>query len=267
MMGAIGTGNVAEGIVTASLGTSGTVYAFSSRPVVDPRGEVGAFCDATGAWLPLVCTMNVTLATNLSLSAFGADLGELDALVESAPPGADGLVCVPYFEGERTPNVPDGTGVLFGLRAGTFDRPHLLRAAMEGAVLGLNYGLRRLRELGLPHPREVRLIGGGASSRVWRRIAASVFGVHTVCPASTEGAALGAAIQAIAAVERDRGKAGSVREIAGALVRLDEATRVAPSPAEAERYRRLQELQDEVGSSLRGAFARHRRLLAEEEAR
>ena len=194
MMGAIGTGNVREGIVTASLGTSGTVCAHSSRPLVDPRGEVAAFCGGTGAWLPLVCTMNVTVATSLALAAFGEDLDSLDPLVESVPPGADGLLCLPYFAGERTPNLPEGTGVLFGLREGTFDRAHALRAAMEGATLGLNYGLRRLRDLGIA-PREIRLTGGGARSRAWRRIVADVTGFPVACPESAEGAALGAVVQ------------------------------------------------------------------------
>ncbi|MCI0588180.1 MAG: xylulokinase [Planctomycetes bacterium] len=260
MMGAIGTGNVREGIVTASLGTSGTVYAHSSRPLVDPRGEVAGFCGGTGAWLPLVCTMNVTVATSLALAAFGEELASLDPLVESVPPGADGLLCLPYFAGERTPNLPEGTGVLFGLREGTFDRAHALRAAMEGATLGLNHGLRRLRDLGLA-PREIRLTGGGARSRAWRRIVADVSGFPVVCPESAEGAALGAAIQALAARARDRGERVSIEEACDAFVRLDGSTRVEPDPARAALYRNWQDLHDRLSLALRECFPRHRALL------
>ncbi|HET6202048.1 MAG TPA: xylulokinase [Planctomycetota bacterium] len=260
MMGAIGTGNVREGILTASLGTSGTVYAYAPRPVVDPAGEVAAFCDGTGAWLPLACTMNVTVATSLALAAFGRDLDSLDPLVESVEPGAGGLLCLPYFEGERTPNLPEGTGVLFGLRGATFDPAHALRAAMEGATLGLNYGLRRLRALGVA-PLEIRLTGGAARSVAWRRIAADVFGCPVVCPEFAEGAALGAAIQALAACAADRGGRSTLEELCGACVRLDESTRVEPDPGRVGLYRELQGLHDRLSSAVRGCFPLHRAFL------
>ena len=149
MMGAVGTGNVADGIVTASLGTSGTIYACSCRPIVDPAGEVAAFCDATGQWLPLVCTMNVTVATEMVRKMFGLDHAALSEAAASVEAGAEGLLLIPFFEGERTPNVPDGTGVWIGVRPRTSTTAHMARAAMEGATLGLNYGLNRLRALGL----------------------------------------------------------------------------------------------------------------------
>src|SRR6266508_1887468 len=137
MMGAIGTGNVRAGVVTVSLGTSGTIYACSERPVVDPSGEVAAFCDSTGRWLPLVCTMNVTVATEMVRAQFGLSYDELSEAAASAPAGNDGLLLIPFFEGERTPNVPEGTGVFFGVRQGTLDTAHFARAAMEGPTLGL----------------------------------------------------------------------------------------------------------------------------------
>ena len=103
MMGAIGTGNVRPGIVTASFGTSGTIYAYSARPVVDPAGEIAAFCSSTGGWLPLLCTMNVTGVTERVRSLFGFDHAALDAAVASVPAGAGGLLLLPYLAGERTP--------------------------------------------------------------------------------------------------------------------------------------------------------------------
>lgn len=111
MMGAIGTGNIQEGVVTVSLGTSGTLYAFAQSPVIDSLGEVAAFCDSTDHWLPLVCTMNVTVATEQVRSLFAWNHEQLEEAVSSAAPGADGLLFLPYLNGERTPNLPGATGV------------------------------------------------------------------------------------------------------------------------------------------------------------
>src|SRR5437879_4855840 len=168
MMGAIGTGNTRPGVITASMGTSGTIYACSEKPVIDPLGEIAAFCDSTNRWLPLLCTMNVTVATEMVRHDFGMDVKTFDATVARARPGADGLLLVPYLEGERTPNVPDGTGVFCGVTPKTFAAEHFARAAMEGVTLGMNYGLRRLAELGVK-PKQIRATGGGAKSKVCAR--------------------------------------------------------------------------------------------------
>jgi xylulokinase len=261
MMGAIGTGNVAAGIVTASLGTSGTIYACSEQPIVDPAGEVAAFCDASGRWLPLVCTMNVTVATEMVRKMFGMDHAALSEAAASVPPGSHGLMLIPFFEGERTPNVPDGTGVWLGVRDRTSDRAHMARAAMEGVTLGLNYGLHRLRSLGLA-PRDIRLTGGGSRSAVWRQIAADVFNCPVVCPASEEGAAFGAALHAMWVWHHARGEDVPITDIAQRFVTLDETTRAVPDQRSVGVYRELQELFDETARDLSGVFARHRRLVA-----
>jgi xylulokinase len=261
MMGAIGTGNVADGIVTASLGTSGTIYACSEQPIVDPGGEVAAFCDATGRWLPLVCTMNVTVATEMVRTLFGMDHAALSEAAASVQPGSNGLMLVPFFEGERTPNVPDGTGVWIGVRPRTFTAAHMARAAMEGVTLGLNYGLNRLRSLGLA-PREIRLTGGGSRSAVWRQIAADVFSCPVVCPASEEGAAYGAALHAMWVWSHARGEDVSIADITQRFVTLDDTTRAVPDQRSVGVYRELQELFDETARDLAGVFARHRRLVA-----
>jgi xylulokinase len=248
MMGAIGTGNVSAGVVTASLGTSGTIYACCGAPVIDPQGEVAAFCDSTGQWLPLVCTMNVTVATEMMRELFALDYAAADSAAAQTPPGNDGLLLVPFFEGERTPNCPHGTGVLFGLRPATADPPHLMRAAMEGATLGLNYGLNRLRTLGV-QPQEVRLTGGGARSAVWRQIVADIFQAPVVCLDKEEGAAYGAALQALWC---DRG--GELGEITARFLRPVEATRAAPRAAHAATYRAAQELFEKLARDLDNAF-------------
>jgi xylulokinase len=200
MMGAIGTGNVAPGRVTASLGTSGTIYAYSDKPVIDPGGEIAGFCDSTDAWLPLVCTMNVTVATEAARNLFGWSHAQLEEASRSVPPGADGLLFLPYLQGERTPNLPRGTGVFHGLTTRTMTPAHMARATMEGVTLGLLYGLHRMRTLGIA-PTEIRLTGGGSKSAIWRQICADVFGCRVVTLAESEGAALGSAIQALAAAE------------------------------------------------------------------
>ncbi len=259
MMGAIGTGNVSPGVVTASFGTSGTIYAFAKQPVVDPQGEIAAFCSSTGGWLPLLCTMNVTTVTEQVRTLFGQDHAALNAAVAAAPAGAGGLVLLPYLAGERTPNVPAGSGVLLGLNHKTFNAGHLARAAMEGVTLGMNYGLRRLADLGVK-AKEIRVTGGGAKSPVWRQIMADVFGVPVVAMVEDEGAALGGAIQAAWALARTTKPKTPITAFTEGTVAVDQATRCRPDKARARRYRELQALQDQLSAILRDVFPRQRKL-------
>ena len=260
MMGAIGTGNVTPGVVTASFGTSGTIYAYSSKPVVDPAGEIAAFCSSTGGWLPLLCTMNVTTVTEQVRQLFGHDHAALEAAVNETTPGAKGLVLLPYFAGERTPNVPDGTGVLLGLNAQSLQRGPMARAAMEGATMGMNYGLRRLATLGVK-AKEIRITGGGAKSAAWRHIMADVFGVPVVGMVEEEGAALGGALQAAwCCARRDGRRSAKLTEFTAGVVALKEETRCEPNKPNVARYRELQAMQDRLSVALResGVFAAQR---------
>ena len=238
MMGAIGTGNVQPGVVTASLGTSGTIYAYSTEPIVDPAGEMAAFCDSTDHWLPLICTMNVTAATEQVRDLFGWDLRRLNAEVEAAPAGAAGVVFLPYLNGERTPNLPQGTGVFHGLTGANMTPGALARAVMEGATLGLAYGLERLRSLGIK-PVEIRLTGGGSKSKVWRQICTDIFNVPVVCLATAEGAALGAALQAAWVDRRINHESANLSALLERAVKLDEGSRAQPSATALEAYRPL----------------------------
>jgi xylulokinase len=223
MMGAIGTANVEPGRVTASLGTSGTLFAYSAKPAIDPKGEIAAFCDSTDAWLPLVCTMNVTVATEAARNLFGWSHEQMDQEIAGVPAGSDGLLFLPYLTGERTPNLPHGSGVFHGLTPRTMKPAHMARATMEGATLGLAYGMDGLRALGVA-PTEIRLIGGGSKSAAWRQICADVFGCRVVTVKEPEGAALGAAIQAAAVVDKTK----SIREWANALVKVNAGETVEP---------------------------------------
>ena len=258
MMGAIGSGNVSPGTLTVSLGTSGTLYSCSSSPVIDPRGEVAAFCSSSGEWLPLVCTMNVTVATEMIRTGFfGAGLADFDRQIEQVPAGSEGLLLLPYLEGERVPNSPKGTGVLLGIRPATASPPYLARAAMEGVTLGLKYGLERLKELGLA-PNEIRLIGGGSRSRVWRGIAADVLGVTCVSPRNEEGPAFGAALQAAWC---DQG--GEITTLVKECVELDEATRQVPDQRLRSLYEELYEVYAKLSETLveSDVFPSHRRFI------
>src|SRR6266516_690717 len=260
MMGAIGTGNTRQGIVTASFGTSGTIYACAEKPVVDAQGEIAAFCDSTNHWLPLLCTMNVTVATEMVRGDFGWTHEHYAAEAARIPVGSHGLLLLPYFEGERTPNVPDGTGVWFGVNKRTFEAGHFARAAMEGVTLGMNYGLQRLSELGV-RPAQIRATGGGAKSKVWRQIMANVFNAEVVTLKVSEGAAYGAALQALWCWRRQQGEKLSISDLTDQFVELNPDETAQPDKKNAEVYRELQQLQNETSLALRKVFADHRRFV------
>lgn len=260
MMGAIGTGNTKPGVVTVSLGTSGTVYAYSDFPVVDSKGEFAAFCDSTGGWLPLACTMNVTVATELIKRLFKLDNRELEKLVESAPPGCDGLILLPYFVGERTPNLPSATGVFFGINEFTMKDAHLARAAMEGTTLGIRYGLESMKKEGVK-PSDIRLTGGGSKSSVWQQIAADIFNTPTVTMEIDEAASYGAAIQALWCYLNYNGEKTRISEITDSFVKTRDETLRKPRKEYTERYDKLYSLQVNVTNALRESFSIHREYL------
>ncbi|KAB7745746.1 xylulokinase [Nostocoides sp. F2B08] len=190
----VGVGAVL-GDVVVSIGTSGTVFAVSDSPVVDPTGAVAGFASADGHFLPLVCTLNAARVLDVIARLLAVDHEGLSRLALAAPPGAEGLHLVPYFEGERTPNLPDATAELHGMTLTSTTRENLARAAVEGMLGGLAAGLDALRGLGVPIRRAV-LVGGGAQSHAVREIAPSVLGVPIEVPPPAEYVALGAARQA-----------------------------------------------------------------------
>ena len=260
MMGAIGTGNVSAGVITASFGTSGTIYACAEKPVVDPEGEIAAFCDSTNRWLPLLCTMNVTTATEMMRNTFGWTHEKFSATVARVPAGSGGLMLLPYLEGERTPNVPAGTGVLLGVNQKTYSPEYLARAAVEGVTMGMNYGLLRLGELGVK-PAQIRATGGGAKSKAWRQIMADIFNTEVVTLKVSEGAAYGAALQALWCWRRQQGEKVGIKEIADQFIQLNEEETAQPDKKSVEVYRELQALQGEMSESLRDLFLKHRRFV------
>jgi xylulokinase len=179
---------------------------------------------------------------------FRWDLRQLEAAVKSAPPGADGVMFLPYLNGERTPNLPNGSGVIHGLRPTNMAPTNIARAAVEGATLGLAYGLKRFRDLGM-NPTEIRLTGGGSKSATWRQIAADCFNAEVVTLSTSEGAALGGAIQAAYAHGNQTGKV-SYETLCARLVTLDESTRCKPNAENAALYAAQLEKQMELTGRL-----------------
>jgi len=261
MMGAIGTGNTRPGTVTASFGTSGTIYACAAKPVIDPEGEIAAFCDSTNRWLPLLCTMNVTVATEMVREHYGLLHGQYEKAAAKVSAGSDGLVLLPYLEGERTPNVPDGTGTWFGANTRTHQQGHFARAAMEGVTMGMNYGLRRLATLGVK-AKQIRATGGGANSKLWRQIMADIFQTEVVTLAVGEGAAYGAALQAMWCTRKNAGEKLAISDLTDRFVKLNKRETARPNAKNKALYGELQEIQDSLSAGLREVFPKHRKWVA-----
>ena len=194
MAAALGLG-LQPGIAVLSLGTSGTAYALSDRSTHDATGAVAGFADATGCFLPLACTLNATKVTDAIARLLGVDHAEFDRLALAAPSGAGGLTLLPYFDGERTPNLPKATGLMAGLRSDV-SREQIARAAVEGVVCGL---LDALDALGDATPLSaVRLVGGGARSAAYRRVVAELCDLPVSLADADEAVATGACVQAAA---------------------------------------------------------------------
>lgn len=230
---ALGVG-AQPGDVIVSIGTSGVVAAVATEPVRDEAGFVAGFADGTGRYLPLVCTLNGARVLDATAALLRVDHDELSRLALSAPSGSDGLVLVPYLEGERTPNRPKATGALHGLRISNATPANLARAAVEGLLCALADGLGQLTKHGVT-ARRILLIGGGAQSQALREIAPAIFGLPVLAPVSAEYVALGAARQAAWALS------GSARPPTWTAPTTDEYT-AAAVPAVPDRYARVRDL-------------------------
>jgi xylulokinase len=244
MMGAIGTGNIAPGICTLSLGTSGTIYSYCSEPL-------------TGGWLTLVCTMNVTNTTEYFKSMFNASNKELERMAAQAPEGAEGLIFLPFIDGERVPVLPFSSGVFFGLNRNNFNASCMARSVMEGTIFNLGYGFSRMKTLGL-EPEEIRVTGGGAKSQLLLQIVANIFKTPVVTLEEEEGAAFGAAIQSIWNYRTDKGEKVGIEDIANQMVKKG-SLKKEPEPKNFSFYDKFQERFNSLWKTLKEEFRIHRK--------
>jgi len=246
MYGAIGTGNIEPGIVTISLGTSGTAYTFLEDAFIDPKGEIAAFCDSTGNHLPLVCVSNLANGYNEILKQYDITHKEFNELIKQTEPGNNGRILIPWYEGERTPNVPQASPVYFGFGLGDFTKEILSRAVLEGHILNLYNGFKKLPVT----VKEIRLTGGLSQSQAWRQTIADIFEAETV-PVSGEGAALGAAVHAAWVWNNEEGNTWKLNEITNSFVQLDEKERTKPIKENLAIYRKQKTLFDALSKNVR----------------
>ncbi len=197
-MGAALALGLAPGDLAISFGTSGTVFTSSKEPTCDVRGEVAGFADAASRHLPLVCTLNATKVTEWAIGLAGGKARDLDRIGALAPPGSNGVVLIPYLDGERTPLLPDSTGTLSGLRT-TTTIADIVRASVEGVVCGLLGGVEALERCGVNTGGRMLAVGGGARSALYRQVLADLSQnqIITLDPA-VDRVAVGAAAQAAA---------------------------------------------------------------------
>jgi xylulokinase len=252
MCAAIGTGNVGEGLVTVSLGTSGTASTVRPDPFVDPLGEIASYRDALGGYLPLLCVSNLANGYNELLRLHGLDHAGFTRLVAEAPPGNEGRVLIPWYAGERTPDVPHGAPTYFGFDLDSFGGAPLARAVLEGHVLNLQAGFTRMPIDAADA--EIRLTGGLAQSEAWCQTIADVFDAEVV-PVLGEGAALGAALSAAWVWLAESRSATPIADVVERFVSLDEARRKRPSPEHRATYRLLRDLFAAVSARVRGLSA------------
>ncbi len=201
MMGAIGCGCTHEGSLVMSMGTSGTLFGYSENLVSDKEARLAAFISSSGGYLPLLCTMNCTVVSEEIRKLLEIDVKELDNLASKSIVGADGVSILPYFNGERVPNYPNGEAVIFGMNSANTSRENIARAALESGVFAMKIGLDAFVELGF-NAKELILIGGGANSKIWSQMVSDIFNLPIIIPTIQESAAFGGAIQVLSLLEK-----------------------------------------------------------------
>lgn len=231
MMSAIGTGSVSDGILTMSLGTSGTLFASSSKAFYDEKHRLASFCSSTGTYLPLLCTMNCTVATETIRRLFSIEVRDIDEIASSSLPGSEGIMLLPFFNGERVPDYPHGEGVLFGMRQSNVKKENIMRAAMEGVTYEFLLGLDAFRENGIA-VKELILTGGGAKSRLWRKIVSDMTLCPVKVPKTSESAAFGTALHGLWCKE-----GGKIEELVKNHVEYDDEKAVNPDAKDNEIYK------------------------------
>jgi xylulokinase len=238
MFSCLASASMAAGSISLELGSSGVLSGIAPQPCVDLRGEVSALCDATGRWLAHVITANAVAAPEMLRRHHGWTADQWEQMILEGTPGAEGLLLLPYVTGEKTPCLPEASGVLHGITLENFTPANLARATAEGVAFGLGYGLGRIRELGF-EPDVIQISGAGAQSAAMRQLLADVFGIPVVGLSSPQGAAFGAAIHAALVFFHHSGEALRVENMAQYLVSVDADTRCEPRSQNHELYQEL----------------------------
>ena len=241
MYGAVGTGNIAPGLVTISLGTSGTAYTFLENPFVDPSGEIACFCDSTGNYLSLLCVSNMANGYNSFLKQNSLSHSDFDLLLGKSEPGNNGKIIVPWFEGERTPDLPDAVPIFFGFDPASLNKKTIARGLLEGHVQNLYDGFKRLPV----KPQKIHLTGGMSKSRSWRQAIADIFSCRTI-PLESEGAAMGAALHAAWVWHNENQEPKEINEIVEPFIFINEQLICEPR----EEYQKIYRNQSKLFSSL-----------------
>ena len=247
MYGAIGTGNIDPGILTISLGTSGTAYTVVETPFVDPTGEIACFCDSTGRYLPLLCVSNMAGGYNSFLEKNGLSHSEFEALMTYTHPGNDGNVIVPWYEGERTPDLPNASPIYFGFSYDDLTKEQGARGLIEGHVLNLYEGFSKMPI----KPKEIYLTGGLSQSRVWCQMIADIFNCKAT-PVLGDGAALGAALHAGWIWNNENGSNETLSKIVKPFITFNEQLRCTPKDENIKVYDNLKSLYSSITMRIRG---------------
>jgi len=245
MMAAIGTGVVVTGALTVSLGTSGTIFAYSDTPTVCTKGDFAAFCASSGGYLPLACSLNCTSATELMRTTLGMSLNQFNESLQSTEAGSGGIISLPFFGGERTPECPRGSGTFFGLTSLNTNPGNLIRAVVEATAYSLRCGLESMQVQGLVS-RVATVTGGGAHSAEWLQIIADVLDVEVKLAKHDEAAAFGAALQALWCYRRSRGHAAAIADVISSHLEFGGQLNLKPNKQRvstySEAFRRYQDL-------------------------
>ncbi|MCD6117260.1 hypothetical protein J7K93_09610 [bacterium] len=247
MYSAVGTGNVMPGIVTISLGTSGTAFSFSEEPFIDPDGEIASFCDSTGHYLPLLCVSNMAGGYNETLRKYDINHDAFNRIIGETKAGNGGRLIIPWYGGERTPDLPQAAPLYFGFGLDDFTPQFLCRGVLEGHVLNIFDGFQKMEI----EATEIRLTGGLSQSPAWCQTIADVFDTE-VLPVKGEGAALGAALHAAWVWIKEKGESKPIEEVVTPFLELDEAGRRRPIPENVSIYKKQKKLFHALSARVRG---------------
>jgi len=247
MYGAVGTGNVQPGIVTVSLGTSGTAYTFMDKPYIDLEGEIACFCDSTGNYLPLLCVSNMANGYNNFLKTNSMNHKQFDTLIETTKPGNNGNLTIPWFEGERTPDLPNAAPIYFGFNLEDLNKQILGRSILEGHIQNLYDGFKKLPV----NTTKIHLTGGMVQSESWCQAIADIFNCETV-PMEGEGAALGAALHAAWVWSNENGINTDIGELSRPFIHFIGSMEYKPRKEYRMTYEKQTELYRSISLKIRG---------------